>query len=217
MSDQLKDALLNVRMAYALLEDYQQRVVELMDFVRGELGVVHYSHRFHNGMPRYLDHIYSENDAGSLFLPFMDISFLWLNSGSKDKNDAVWNHQPGDLLIDARVCGNNANIWPNFAKGSPEDGKTELRLYVLQCITSVVNKCNWYNDVWWYIEPDEYNKFNELIDCRRHEGKYQMYAEFFDLASLSDEKVVRDAMSGFKQNVMKAFRPKCSVNRFEAE
>lgn len=225
MSDQLKKALLNVRKAYALLEDYQQRVVELMDFVRGELGAIRYNYRSHSGLGKYFDNIYSENDAGRLFLPFMDVSFLWLNGGGKDKHGDAYNHQPGDLLIDARVCSNTANCWPSFKRNLqkeeesrlPQQGSSELRLYVLQRITAASDKYNWRDDVWWYIEPDEYNKFNELINCRRHEGKYQMYAESFDLENLGDEKAVRDVMNGFKQRVMKAFRPKCPVNRFEAE
>lgn len=215
MSNQLEEALLNVRKAYALLEDYQQRVIELMDFVRKELGAVHYFHRFHGDMSRSLNGIYSRNDAGRSFLPLLDISFLWLNA--ENRADAYCNHQPGDLLIDARVCSNTPNCWPNFAKGSPEDGNTELRLYVLQCITPVSDKYNWFYNVWDNIEAEEYDKFHGMINCRRHEGKYQMYAESFDLANLGDEKAVRDAMGGFKQNVMEAFRAKCPVNRFDAE
>ena len=213
MSNQLENTLLNVRKAYALLEDYQQRVIELIDFVRKELGAVHYFHRFHGDMSRGLNGIYSRNDAGRSFLPLLDMSFLWLNA--ENRADAYCNHQPGDLLIDARVCSNTANSWPDFADGLPDSGNTELRLYVLQCITPVSDKYNWFYNVWDNIEPEDYDKFKELINCRRHEGKCQMYADSFDLVELGDEKAVRDSMSEFKRRVMEAFRPKCSVNRFD--
>lgn len=210
MSDQLKSALIEVRKAYALLENYQQRVIELVDFVREELGARHNSQQYYAGNPGQLDGIYSDSNSGRKFLPLLDMSFLWLSSES-EAND-LRGHQIGDLLIDARVCSNTENSWPNFEGGSSENGNTELRLYVLQCITPVSIGHRWYKDVWEYIP---YDQFKTLIDCPKNEGKYQMYAESFDLAELGDERAVRDAMSGFKKRVMEAFRPKCPVNRFE--
>lgn len=218
MSNQLKNNLLDVRRAYALLADYQQRVIELMGFVCEELGARHDSHQLHNAAFAYFDRIYSKNNAGRSFLPFLDVSFLWLNA--ENKIDALSNHQPGDLLIDARVCSNTANCWPNFEKNLqkeeesklPQKGRSELRLYVLQCIDPVSVEHHWYKDVWEYIRYDEFDK---LMPCPKNEKNYQMYAEPFDLEELGDEKAVRDAMRGFKQRVMEAFRPKCPINRFE--
>ena len=38
MASDIKDALLDVRKAYRLLADYQQRVLELLSFIREKLG-----------------------------------------------------------------------------------------------------------------------------------------------------------------------------------
>ena len=69
MSTQIDKALLDVRKAYRLLADYQQRVLELLSFIREELGASYYYQHFRNKLPRSLDQLERREDGGEKLLP----------------------------------------------------------------------------------------------------------------------------------------------------
>ena len=52
--------LQDVRKAYRLLADYQQRIIELITFIKKELDIEHFSYYFPNYYTlRYIDKIYN--------------------------------------------------------------------------------------------------------------------------------------------------------------
>ena len=64
--------LQDVRKAYRLLADYQQKICELLTFIKDEIGAEHYSYYMHNHIdPRYLyNKFYTGNEnIGRGFLP----------------------------------------------------------------------------------------------------------------------------------------------------
>jgi hypothetical protein len=103
----IDSALLDVRKAYRLLADYHQRILELLGFIREELGADYYYQIPRNRVPRSLDGLEVSNGAGQRFPQVNDISVLWLRNGRQD--DPVHCHEEGNLLLDAWVRNDTGN------------------------------------------------------------------------------------------------------------
>ena len=85
--------LQDVRKAYRLLADYQQRIIELITFIKKELDIEHFSYYFPNYYTlRYIDKIYNgESEIGLRFLPMMDFRLL-LHKTKNISNNNVWQY-----------------------------------------------------------------------------------------------------------------------------
>lgn len=107
MTTSLDDALVDVRRAYRLLADYQQRLVELLAFIRSELNAKPYHQCFRNAVPRGFSGLEQSETAGKRFLPLLDVSVLSLRNNGQE--DYVHNHKSGDLLVDINVISDSGN------------------------------------------------------------------------------------------------------------
>lgn len=189
----IDNALLDVRKAYRLLADYQQRVLELLGFIREELGATHYHQHYRNKMPRSLDRLERSDDGGQRLLPFNDVSFLWLRDHGQE--DPAHFHRKGDLLIDVWVRSDTGNGADEESEQAAEDSSSELRIYFFQCVEPKEESHNWYYQVW---SNTDYPPLGEVAVCDDNPG-YRAYGEALSLADLVDEASVRAAIAALRQ------------------
>lgn len=199
MTSSITNALIDVRKAYRLLADYQQRVVELLSVVREELGARHYHHHCRNQTPRDLARLERSNDGGKRLLPFNDISVLWLRDGGQE--DPVHHHQKGDLLIDVWVRSDTGNGESGEPKLAPEQSDSELRIYFFLCIDPSKESCNWYYKIW---SCTDYPELGKVSTCDGNPG-YRAYGEVLKLSDLSDAASVRHAITGLRERASVMF------------
>ncbi|WP_085725521.1 hypothetical protein [Pseudomonas sp. R37(2017)] len=189
----IDDALLDVRKAYRFLADYQQRVLELLGFIRKELSADHYHQVPRNRIPRNLEGIDTSNNVGQRFLPFNDISVLWLRNTGQE--DPVHFHQKDDLLIDIWVRSDTGNGTDNEPAQSAEQSRSELRIYFFQCVVPLEKSYNWYSQVW---AKTNYPPLCEVAVCDDNPG-YRAYGETLCLSTLTDATSTRTALTELRQ------------------
>jgi hypothetical protein len=193
MSTNIDDALLDVRKAYRLLADYQQRILELLAFIREDLGATYYYQKFRKKPTRGLDRLERSDDGGERLLPFNDVSLLWVRNDGQE--DPIHFHRKGDILIDVWVRSDTGNGEDNEERHLPELSRSELRIYFFQCVEPKEDSHNWYGQVW---EKTDYPPLGKVTLCDNNPG-YQAYGEAINLADLTDEKSVREATTGLRR------------------
>ena len=192
---ELQAALLDVRKAYCLLADYQQRLIELLTFIKNQLDAEHYYHdRQYHYDSRALHNIYTDPNAGIKFLPLIDFHLLWHRTKHIPENTEWQNHiQHNDLVFDIYIVDSKIK---NF--GTLEKANSEMRLYIYQCI-KYKRKNDWFTDVWRKSVYPEY--FGEVLNWKDENGEmeYNIYGESFDLADLYNEAAVCEALDAFRK------------------
>lgn len=192
--EEMQLVLQDVRKAYRLLADYQQRIIELLDFIRNELKAEHYSHYQPNSVTSQSIHkIYNEPDIGWKFLPMLNMNLLWHKTANVPAGEWWGEHiQQNDLVFDFGIVSDE----DNDEALSPEESKSELHIYVYKCV-KYTRKKNWYNDVWW---KSEYPNFGEVITFSNNEDiEYLVYGDKLDLSDLYNEEAVRKELSEFRK------------------
>ncbi|MDH1528002.1 hypothetical protein [Pseudomonas mosselii] len=189
----IDSALLDVRKAYRLLADYQQRILELLGFIREELGADYYYQVPRNRVPRSLEGLEVSNSAGQRFLPFNDISVLWLRNAGQE--DPVHCHEKGDLLFDVWVRSDTGNGADDEEASIVEHSRSELRIYIFQCVEPHKGPYNWFSQVW---QQTRYPAMGELLECDDNPG-YRAYAEALDLSVCTDEDAIRTAFNELRK------------------
>jgi uncharacterized protein PM0109 len=190
--------LQDVRKAYILLADYQQRVIELINYIKKNLNAEHYCynmpHSFHWSS---FDRIYNPaNNIGWDFLPMIDLKILWHKTKNVPDGEEWQNNvQQGDLVFVINIASNeNKN-----GELSAIESKSELYIYIYQCL-KYKRKRNWHDDVWL---PSEKNhlKFKEIIPYKDRTGEieYHIYGERLDLSQMYDEEGVKELLDAFRQ------------------
>lgn len=195
----IDEALLDVRKAYRLLGDYQQRMLELLGFIQKELGADYYYQAFRNKLPRRLEALETSHSAGQRFLPFNDISVLWLRDNGQE--DSFHHHHTGDLLIDVWVRSDTGNGEDNEPEHSVEHSRSELRIFFFLCDTPREGQHNWYSHVW---AKTHYPPLGEVALCDDNPG-YRAYGEALCLSTLTDATAVREAITALRQRASLTF------------
>ncbi|MDI4511021.1 hypothetical protein E6P75_12575 [Moraxella osloensis] len=83
--------LQDVRKAYRLLADYQQRIIEMLDFIKDEiLEAEHYYHDLPSSIsPQSIHKIYKEQDIGKKFLPMLNMHLVRYSPMSRPNNHKI--------------------------------------------------------------------------------------------------------------------------------
>ncbi|WP_339847630.1 hypothetical protein [uncultured Halopseudomonas sp.] len=193
MTETLEKALLDVRSAYRLLADYQQRMFELLGFVREQLHATHYHHEYVYSLPQGLGGLENQCHSGKRYLPFYDLSAIWLK---KKGQDAPWDdHRPGDLMFGAWVRSDTGfdKFTGEFSDKPVEQTRSELMLSVVVCDTPAPKPCNWYGNVWPAIDYPEDGEVND------HDlPGYRCFAKAIDLAQLGDKIAIDKAINDWR-------------------
>lgn len=190
MSTNLQDALLDVRKAYRLLADFQQRMFELLGFIRERLGAEDYYHKYLYPLPQGLEGLDKRDNSGLRYLPFYDLSAIWLKNQGQD---TPWdNHMPGDLMFGAWVRSDtDFDKYSGQFNGLPaEQSRSVLVLSVVVCETPMAKPCNWYGKIWDYMGYPEDDEVNDT-----DVPGYRCYAKSIDLEQLSDRDAIETAIA----------------------
>lgn len=193
MSKPLQDALLDVRKAYRLLADYQQRMFELLGYIREQLGAAAYHHQYVYPLPQGLDGLEKRDNSGLRYLPFYDLAAIWLKNAGQE---APWdNHRAGDMMLGAWIRSDTG-----FDKHSgqlssvPEQTRSELVLSVVVCDTPAAKPCNWFGKVWQGIDYPEDGEVN-ATDL----PGYRCFAKAIPLDQLADKTAIEAALDEWRR------------------
>lgn len=198
MSTSLDAALVDVRKAYRLLADYQQRIIELLGFIRNELGAVPYHQYWRNKPPQGFQPALEQNaEAGRRFLPLLDVSVLWISHAGQH-DDYVHHHCNGDTLIDVQICSDRGLAEKRGDVPKPvESSESSLAITLFYCDEPAPAPFNWYAKVWQGI-PEAYPEHGEVATSDYVPG-YRMYREFIPLTALGDAQSTRERIAAFRR------------------
>lgn len=188
MSQTLEAALLDVRKAYRLLADYQQRMFELLGHIRERLGANSYSQQHAYPLLQKLNGLEHRNNSGMRYLPFFDLSAIWLKNGGQEEPEI--NHQPGDLMFGAWIRSDTGfDADSGKFTTEPELARSELVLSVVVCDKPEDNPRNWYPQIWCDIGYPADGKVNEDV------VGYRCFSKAIPLARLVDRAAINDALT----------------------
>ena len=199
MTTSLEDTLVDVRRAYRLIADYQQRLIELLAFIRSELGATPYHQYFRKKSPKKFAGLETSVDAGIRFLPLLDVSVLSLRNDGQEA--AYDNHRPGDLLIaiDFISDSGTSEYYKHMSIKTAEESSSELSIQFIVCDEPVSAPFNWYYKVWGKFGIDI---LNEAYSREEIPG-YRGYRENISLSKFADEQSIRDEIAALRQRASK--------------
>lgn len=193
MTGTLEGALLDVRNAYRLLADYQQRMFELLGIVREQLGATHYHHEYLYSLPQGLGGLENQCHSGLRYLPFYDLSAIWLKNQGQD---TPWDdHRPGDLMFGAWIRSDTGydKYSGEFSDEPVEKTRSELVLSVVVCDEPAAKPCNWYGNVWAAMDYPENGEVNDW-DL----PGYRCFADAIVLTRLTDKAAITAAIAEWR-------------------
>lgn len=200
VSQDLNAALLDVRRAYRLLANYQTCQLDLLSYIRNKLAAVPYYQDYAFTRPGDLRGLENQAGAGLRFLPFLDISAIWLRH--QNQEEPAHNHLPGDLMFGAWVRSDTGfdKYQGIYTEKTAEFSKSLLVLCVVICDVPNDIEGNWYNKVW---NPLPYPKDGEVGTSESLPG-YRVYSNSIDLAELADQVSVDAAIEKWRKNAATA-------------
>lgn len=207
MDQQLSAALLDVRRAYRLLADYQRRQFELLAYIRDRLGATTYYQDYAHRRPGDLHGLENTEDSGLRYLPFFDLSAIWLKHSDQER---YWDSQrPGDQMFGAWVRSDTGfdKYHGRFTSESPEHTDSELVLSVVVCDQPGPEPYNWYSKVWLGIPYSD----NGTVGQSPNVPGYRVYTRSIKLAVLGDQASVDSAIEQWRIGASNALA--CTVGK----
>lgn len=192
MTGSLEESLLDVRKAYRLLADYQQRMFELLGYIRERLGATSYHHEYLYPRPHGLDGLEKNESSGLRYLPFYDLAALWLKNQGQE---APWeNHEKGDLMFGAWVRSDTGydKYEGQFSEQTAEQTSSVIVLSVLICDGPAPEPRNWYWDIWCCIDYPQDGEVNDSDIAG-----YRCFTQAIPLAQLGDKAAVESALDSW--------------------
>lgn len=199
MTDNLNDTLLDVRKAYRLLADYQQHMLELLAFIRERLGADDYYHRYAQTLPQGLQGLEQQEHSGMRFLPFYDLSAIWLKNKGREE---PWNdHLPGDLMYGAWVRTDTGfdKFSGAFDSLPVEQTSSVLVLSVVVCDQPLAKPCNWYGSIWRNMDYPEDGGVNGT-----DVPGYRCFAKAIPLDQLGSKADIETALESWRAAASRA-------------
>ncbi|MNJ24981.1 hypothetical protein D3C77_194130 [compost metagenome] len=200
MSHDLNAALLDVRRAYRLLANYQKRQFDLLSYIRNKLDAVPYYQDYVFARQGDLRGLENQANAGLRFLPFLDISAIWLRHQNQEK---FWDeHLPGDLMFGAWVRSDTGfdKYQGIYTEKTAEASRSVLVLSVVICDEPNDNPGNWFNKVWNSLP---YPEDGEVGNSESVPG-YRVFSNSIDLAELTDQLSVDAAIEKWRKDAATA-------------
>lgn len=186
MMSPLDDVLLDVRRSYRLLADYQQRLFELLGYIRERLGAVASYQEPVFKPPRDMAGLESDDFSGWRYLPCFDLSVIWLkNAGQESPKD---NHRAGDQMFGVWIRSDTGFDKYNkkFSSEAVEQTRSELVLSVVVCDSPAAAPYDWYSNVWCGIPYPADGAVGASDDV----PGYRCYVKAVPLALLADQSSV---------------------------
>jgi hypothetical protein len=137
----LSQALRDVRLAYRLLADYQQRMQELLEYMRMRFGAADYHYWYPHGTPSGLVSSPRSNpNAGKRCLPMREFATLWVKSMATEG----WQHRQevGDWMLAITHVGDS------LVDSSAEQSATCLLATLTMCQQTPEKGANWFDNLY---------------------------------------------------------------------
>ncbi|WP_148713881.1 hypothetical protein [Chitinolyticbacter meiyuanensis] len=145
MAQSLQEKLVEVRRAYRLLADYQQRLVELLEYIRKQLGFTQYHHIFNSGNTGVPSpyRLAQSSEGGVWALPLLSSQLFWIKH--KGQDDPIHLQQAGDWMICAILRsdahGDKRIPWLDTTeRTTPEESVSEISFCFYRCDESPLEK-----------------------------------------------------------------------------
>lgn len=187
--------LQDVRKAYRLISSYQQKLIELLDFIKDKLGAEHYYyHTKYSRIDFSKKSFYHEQNFSKKILPMLDMHLLWQKTYETPEG-GWWQEyvKSQDLVFDVKIISDDG--FDNLK--SAEESNSVLQIYIYQCVKYHRDKY-WYNDVWC---KSEYPLLGEIGEYKNDEKQihYKIYGEELNLAKLYNEQTVLEVLEEFRK------------------
>ena len=196
MNKELDAALLDVRRAYRLLANYQKRQFDLLSYIRNKLEAVNYYQDYAFSRPGDLRGLENQANAGLRFLPFLDVSAIWLRHQNQEE---YWDkHLSGDLMFGAWVRSDTGfdKYQGHYTTKTAEASTSILVLSVVICDEPNDIIGNWFNKVW---NPLPYPEDGQVGSSESVPG-YRVYSKSIELAELADQHSVDTAIGKWRKD-----------------
>ncbi|GKX59026.1 hypothetical protein [Leminorella grimontii] len=194
MGHELEEALLDVRKAYRLIEDFQRRLITALEFMRNELKLEYYYQHSRNKVPRGISGIAGNKDSGRRFLPLNDMSVFWYKHSGQDAPHDYPNN--GDFMVEVYLSCDSGNGHHDNHLSTPEESHSLLHICVIACKADNVGRQNWFN-LWEYTDYPNVNEVKELED---YPG-FSICCEEIDMINLKNKETLMLCLDGFRQRM----------------
>ena len=192
----LKEALLDVRRAYALLDSYQKRVLNTCKYIGDKFDMLFYQSDFSSGLPpKRADDPFSRDPK--VFLPLFNVAFLFLSSKTLEQTDLT---RANDWMLVVRVLADrdSAKEQSDDLKGWTESDSA-IALYAFKSTED--KKRNWFWDLFGQVDWPTPAKL-QVYDGMAMEG----YGRLFSLDDLFDKDAIDKTVSAFFEEIKKKLR-----------
>jgi hypothetical protein len=199
LTNEVNEALVEVRKAYRLLWLFQKRVFDIFETITNEFNVNYYYSDFEKpGKPG----TNPCNRPIREMLPMQQMNLLYLNNDSKHSDPSSY-PQSNDFLLDLCFTADSGrdkfiaedSSPDNFP--APEKCITTLALYLYLNKTDKVNSTNWFYQIW---KPSIYPETNQM---KKHDSipDIDIYGCSFGFQELYSKSAIVDKVNIFKQGV----------------
>ena len=208
----MQDALTDVRRAYRLVYLYQERLYDIIKYIRRSMGLCHYWRKGFYGLGR------ADTDfvGGAVWdgIPFYNFSTLLLPNG-QDKHDLSEGKWMLVLhFLADRDVFDELGWYVKDGKDRPENfvpvekSASVLRIYLYQAKsdTDLESGIEWrkiYERNYW-PKREKIHEFEDDYDY----GKIVAYGEEFNLECLQNEKELKEVLDDFKESAREVLRLK---------
>ena len=201
MNTELSAALLDVRKAYRLLENYQRRMFELLAFIRDRLNATPYYHEYILPRPGALGSLENDANCGMRYLPMFDLSAFWLRHQGQAE---FWEqHQKGDLLFAVWIQsddGYDSDVFSYIKEA--EESASKLVISVVLCDQPSTSPLNWFHNVWHSL-PRYSALMNQVASSPDAPG-YRAFTAEIDLLDLHTQDAIEASLAGWRASASAA-------------
>lgn len=211
MSQDLENALCDVRKAYRLLWAFQKRVLEYTNIIRERLVFDHYYTDYGFSRPSQTPHKKWSWDL----LPFSNVGFVSLkHKDMKYYNDNDFSNYPlaGDMMLyiysvpDSALDEDDCETEPNPTNfASPVECQSLFKVFLAINDIDRTERLNWLYNV--ARTDDDWPENKQVVSFESVEGKgIRVYGENWNLAEIPDESALLAKIDSFKNAAEEALK-----------
>ena len=141
--EQIREALLDVRRAYALLDAYQKRILNTCKYIGDKFGLLFYQTDFATGdlPPRRADDPFSRDSRA--FLPLLNVVFLFLSPKALEQTELT---RANDWLLVVRVLADRGAVKEQSDLKGWTESDSAVWLYAFK--STEERKRSWFRDLY---------------------------------------------------------------------
>lgn len=198
--EQLKEALVDVRHAYALLDAYQKRILNTCKYIGDKFDLLFYQTDFATDdlPPKRADDPFSRDPR--VFLPLFNVAFLFLSPRIKESNLTKKN----DWLLVVRILADREVVEEQSDLKGWTESNSVIGLYAFKSTED--RQRNWFWDLYQQVD------WPAPAKLQTYEGKAtEGYGRLFPMEDLLDKDAIDRVVSDFAQEINRELRLSVTV------